>query len=405
MPETMDYQQLPLLAATTIDKYLTGKKGKWPVINDAVSRDFAFSRLLRRAEMKVDGGRLLDFRIQLDRAQIGEWAGPFTEVKLGTTPAITTGTVPWRFYQWGLFWPFRDIDLNRGDAALVDLMKQSKSDLAVGLCEAMEAAALARDGNYTHDGTEDFLMMYGLLHWATLDGLHVTGDTSRAIAGINPNDKPNWKNAYVNPVAASDGLGGIATIYDLQNAMSRLFRLMKFDEVQFGALPQPDAASAPATDMLAKGAATRQDLLAICDAKTELVLPRVLLAREDNVGYDQYRPRPVYGGVTFYGSDKLGIDATYGYGYDASGQALWTDRTGNYASGQWKGFGETILVNTKYFHVALHEKHAPLVIPAYRPERRMGLAIEGDIWLQTVCNSRRRGLGYIGPYDCTTLAA
>ena len=43
--------------------------------------------------------------------------------------------------------------------------------------------------------------------------------------------------------------------------------------------------------------------------------------------------------------------------------------------------------------------HAPFVKPPYEPEGMMGLAFEYDYWLQTLCNSRRRGIGYIAGYS------
>jgi hypothetical protein len=130
----------------------------------------------------------------------------------------------------------------------------------------------------------------------------------------------------------------------------------------------------------------------------------VLFDRQDNVGYDQFQPRPTYKRMEIRGTEKLRMNA-YGYGYDDTGAALWTDRTGSYASGQWANWGRTIVVNTKYFHVAVHPLHAPFQKKPYMPEGRMGLAHEGDLWLQTLCRTRRRGLGHIGPYNTDLVAA
>ena len=94
----------------------------------------------------------------------------------------------------------------------------------------------------------------------------------------------------------------------------------------------------------------------------------------------------------------MGIDPTYGYGFDSDGNALWTDEGAKYASGQWKGFGECAVWNTNYIRFLTHADHDPQIYDAYKPEGMTGVAHEGDFWCQLACGSRRRLGAYLGPF-------
>ena len=400
----VDYNEIARLNAITLPKYLGSKGQPYKLINEAASRDYVAGRLFRRANLKWEGGMELKFPIQFRRADVTQWGGPFSEIALKNTGAVTWGTVPWRFLEWGWFKAIHELHINRGAReVLIDLGKQCREDVSLDVCETLEETLFAEDGNYAHDGTgADHLIPFGLFYWVTIDGLPITGGAADLVAGINPTTYAAWQNPYINPVASADGLGTIDSIYQLRHALNRMMRLMKFDSIQTWGKLAEGVENAPRVDP--DTAETPKDLMLLCDDRTEVNYREVLFDRQDNIGYDQSQARPTYKRLEIRGTDKLRMTA-YGYGYDADGNALWTDRTGDYESGQWKNYGRTLVVNTKYFHVAVHPLHAPYQKKPYMPERRMGIAHEGDLWLQTICRSRRRGVGWIGPYNTDLVAA
>lgn len=399
----VNYANIPTLASTTLDKYF-GKPGdKISLINETAKLDYLAGRLMKRLELKADGGINVRFPIQFNAADVANWGFPGNKGALKGTPANVWGSVPRRWLEWFWFKPMHEIELNKGaKEQLLDLGQMARSDVAISICNMLEEALLAPDGNYAHDGSgADFLIPFGLLYWITIDGLHVTGDTSLSVGGINPYTQALWRNQYINPVAASDGGAPITSIYQWRTAMLRGLRRMKFDSVNvYGSLAK-DAKNAPTWDPTGKQRA--EDMIICMDDRSEISLNDLIFAAEEDRGGDQFRPRPVFKGIEVWSSEALRISPS-GYGYDADGNVLWVDRTGSYASGLWANYGQTLVINAKYLHFLGHSAFAPYVKKAYEPEGMFGVANEGTFSIQTMANSRRRGLFYLGPY-ATQLAA
>jgi hypothetical protein len=332
------------------------------------------------------------------------WMHPNDQVKLGTTRPVTWGRAPWRILGYGWFINDFEVDLNKGDdVVLIDIMKQARSDVGLDLAETWEDTFLAPDGNYAHDGTgTDNLIMYGLLYAGTIDGKHIAeaGATTpaKSVFGINPGTYTAHKNPFINPVESADGLGVISDVQQLPRALDRMMKLMRFDDVAslYGPLA-PNIQDAPSYDP--DTPEKPGDIFLLCDDITEVVIRDIFRARQtENVGYDSANPRPTYKGIPYLGTSRLRV-SPYGWGYDTNGTALWTDRGTTYASALWANWGRTLLVNTRYLHLALHPKHAPYNKDPYRPPGRFGMAMEGNVMGQLLCRSRRRGIGYIGPYS------
>lgn len=403
MSQGVNYERLAYALSVSLDKYLGRPSDKkFGLVNEVLSRRLLFGKLFRRMKTDWDGGPHIQFPLQFNRSNVGGWTGPYAKLALKTTKGPTYGKVPIRVYGWAWHKSFLEIELNKGpEIMLRNLLEDSKQDVCVDTIMAMEEAFLARDGNYLHDGTgADYVFPYGLRYWATIDGLHITGDTSKSVAEVNPYSNPLHRNQYINPVTSSDrGTDGrIQSVWDLPRALDRAMQQMSFDSPQvWGSLAADvNAKDFDPTDY--DRAVEPEDLRILTDMRTSTDFRRVLFDREDNVGKDQSRGRPVWKGIEAEESDKLGMNS-YGYGYDDDGNAMWTDRGGSYANGQWANYGEMIIANMKFLHVAVHPDHFPKLYPAYKPEGMEAIAHEGSIWFNTLCRSRRRGLFYIGPYN------
>lgn len=353
----VNYARMVNLLATTLDTYLGRPGSKFSLVTECATKNVVAGRLFRRTKLDVKGGVNVRWPVQFNRAEIAEWVGPYHKGTLRGTRPPTWGSVPRRYLAWFVFKSWVELELNEGDerAQIIDTARLFKSDIAVALVDRLESAMMAKDGNYLHDDSQesDFLLPFGLKYWCTLDGLHVTGNTTKTVGGINPNTYTLWKNPYINPVASSDGLGPIANILQLRPALERMMRLMRFDDLSAWGPVAKDAQGVEPADP--DGRDRPDDLVIVCDAGTDVQFREVLFDRQDNVGFDQGLRRPIYKGIEIMSSDQLGMGA-YGYGRDDANADLWVDRGGSYANGNWAGYGETL--------------------------RR----------------SRRRGLGYIGPY-------
>jgi hypothetical protein len=402
-------EQIERVAASTLPKFLARPGEKLTLVNEAADHDYVVGRLFKRIRMSVGEGSELKWPLQFERANVTTWGHAHSEITLGNTKPARWGKAPWRMLLWGWYLPYAEMHANRGiKEVLYDLGRQCREDVAVALCGDLEDAILAEDGNYAHDGTgPDNVIPYGLLQYGTIDGLHIAeagaATPARSVADINPGTYTRWKNPFISPVASTDGLGTITSIWQFRQALNRMMRLMRFDSISaaWGNLAE-GVRNAPDEDPDRKE--TPEDLMILTDDKTEVAYREVLFSRQEDIGYDQFQERPAYKRLKLLGTDKLRMNAQ-GYGKAADGSALWTDRGGSYASGQWAGWGRALVLNTRYLHVAVHPEHGPLQKKPYVPERRMGLAHEGDLWLQLICRSRRRGIGHIGPFNTDLQAA
>lgn len=409
MPD-INYETIPGLVQSTLPKFLAREGGKFGgIVHEFVPRHWMGAQMLRRGSYAWEEGLTFKFDVQFLPSNIFQWVGPRTKTEMRGVQPPTRGSVARRFLQGSTYLDYTEIHHNKGLKEIIyDILKHFTAQVQIALITALNAAVTARDGNYAHESESLeglFLIPLGWRYWATIDGLHITGDAARAVGGINPATWVDWKNQFINPVAASDGMGGISTVYDLPGALDRMFSALDFESVSvWGDLAGKVPANwVPEADT--DSDATRpEDLSIYCDRRTSIGYRQVLFDREDNVGRDQARGRPKYKGVAVYDDDSMGLN-NYGYGFLDDGQAAWTDRGGTYASGQWANGGEVLVCNHKHFKVLKHSQFSPRIKRAYEPEQMFGIASDYQYWMQTCCNSRRRGLGYIAGFSHPTLAA
>lgn len=398
----INYQNIANLSASTTKKWLNRKGEKYGLINDARPKTLAVGRMFKRASTDWTGGITLAVKIKLERARVMTWMGPTDKLTMKPVPAPQEVNVPRRFIGFSVYKSYAEMDHNKGEKEVVyDVVSSMWDDVCTDTIQEFEDTILSVDGNYAHDGTgSDYLLPLGVLYWITIDGLHITGDTSKTVGGINPNTYTNWKNPYINPVTSYDfGTDGkVTSVFELRECYQRALRMLRWiavrpawgaaaDKMYDGDTFDPDGPEDPS-----------KDYIILCDPKTQIKYGSIIFDRNDNVAKDQGSQTPLFKGIPVEDAEQLGIDATYGYGFDSTGTALWTDRTGSYASGNWKGYGVSLFLNAKLIHVLTHPNHAPFMKDPYEPEGMFGLAWEGDWWLQTVARSRKRGGCYVGPY-------
>lgn len=407
----VNYQNLLTLSTTTLPKFVSraGAKDGFGLINETIPRTLLAGMLLRRARKDWSGGITWSFDLQFNRAEVGEWVGVGQKLGLRGTRPLTRGSVPRRTYQWAWYKDYQELDPNKGTFEVVqDILEMAKEDAGVAIITALENAITSYDGNWAHDGAAsgDFLLPFGWRFWITIDGLHITGNSGYTVGGINASTQPLWQNGYINPVAASDGMRPIRSVHDLRTGWTRALRMLRFDSVRdWGAVGKdiqnvnqydPDTAETP------------RDLLILCDPRTSIDFREVVFGREDNVGRDQGRGRPVFKGIEVGDYDSMGMPST-GYGtFPSDGTATWPDRTtlgqAPYATGQWPNWGESCVLNTKFLHFLVDPRSFPQIKKPYEPEGLFGLAYEGKIVAQTACRSRRRGGVYVGPFELALAA-
>lgn len=392
------YDTIVALTQTTLPKYISKTPLGW--INEMVPKTMLAGKMLRRCKKTIEGGTTIQFDLQLEAIAPGRWVGPNEKLELKGIKSVQRGSVPWRFYQDAWFIDYKLVDLNKGtEQVIIDIMQSGKEQVSTATVQDMEDKINALDGNYNHDAAgSSFLLPLGYRYWFTPHGFHITNDSSKSVAGINPNTYTRWKNPYITPAAASDSGDVISHIRELPQAMERMSAEMYFESADVWGELAKDIDHGPKYDP--DGKQSPEDLMIVCDRTTNLKYREVLFDYRDDVSRDQARGRPTWKGIPVDWDVSLGLNSN-GYGKDAAGNALWTDgaAAAGYTVGNWPSTGEMFFFNTKYFHFICHSDHMPFVKKPYEPEGMMGLAFEYDVWLQTMCRSRRRGGGVIMGYS------
>jgi hypothetical protein len=374
-------------------------------------------KLLRRAKKSIEGGTEINFDVQLETIAPGQWVGANTKLELKGTKTTTRGSVPWRFYQDAWYMDLKLIDLNKGTKHIVfNLLQNAKEQVCVATITEFESKILAYDGNGDHDGVTGSggLHPLGLRYWGTFDGQHLL-DASATVAGIQPtatrtNGHDEWLNPYINPVSSSDfgTAGAIGSVRDVPEAMERMAMEMYFESADVWGTFAKDIKHNKKFDPDSKQ--TPEDLMIVCDRLTNVKYRDVLFQARDDVTYtNQSRGRPSWKGIPVDWDINLGYGSA-GVGYDRAGTSLsfdFADSTpgtlgvdrADYTEGGWKSAGEMMFLNTKWLYFVTHPDHAPMTKKPYMPEGMFGMAMEYDFYLQTVCRSRRRGIGVIAGYS------
>ncbi len=395
MPITTNYENILTLARTTLPKVFGRPGEKFSLINEVIDQDHVAGKYFRRMHLDEGEGTTLKFPLQFKSADTWRPVGPYTKLQPTSTPAPDFGEVARRFLAYSWYKPYVEIHLNKGlKEVLLDLMRVARESVAVDFSNKFNRWFWDRKGNYQDDGQgAGHLLFQGLRYWATIDGLYITGDTSKTIAGINPFTQPLWRNQYFTPAGRSDGDDELFTsIYLFREMFDAAFQALAWHKYDWYGQISKDIKDAPVYDPTRK--AGPKDLHGTLGRKSHRKLRRVIFDREDNVGRDQSRPHVVYQGIEFDYDTRVDMNE-HGYGKSDDNLDLWTDRGGTYASGQWGGYGECFLTNTSMFHCVGHPEHAPYNKKPFEPEGMFGIAMEGDMYVNTMCRSRQRGLCYM----------
>lgn len=396
-------EQITHLLQSTLPLFISQTPMGW--LNEMSPKTFLIGKMLSRAKKNFSGGKSIDFDVLLDLPVAGKWVGAYEKMELQGVRATTRGSVPWRFYQCAHVIDLKERDLNQGTRQVVyDIYQSFKEQVCTSTVDDLETTLMSYSGNYTADGQfggDAGQPALGPRYWFTPDGLHITGDSSKTVGGINPTTKTKWKNPYINPTGASDGMPGIKHVRELPEAMERLSLELRFESPNIWGPITRDIKHAPKLET--DNPATKSPLLIFTDRKTSIKYRNVLFDARDDVSRDQFRGRPVWHGVVVDYDEKLGVPSS-GWGYDANGNLVVTEVTGGSDrpsgfTGLWKNAGEMYFFNADYFFFVCHPKYNPMTKKPYMPEGMFALALESTFWLQTVCRSRRRAGGVIIGYN------
>jgi len=398
----IEFHVIPRVMVQTLDHY-NGRGRKTGVINETTERTIGLTaEIFKRTRKTADSGNYFKDKLQFNKAETAQWVGAGQKIESASTPPITWTEWPRRFLRYNHFIDYSEIDTQKDEAEILnDLVKQAREDSDLSIVLALHEAFNSRDGNYAHDGTSNYLQMFGWRHIITPDGLRIDGQ-SAALGGLNPTTQPLWRNPFINPTTDSLGGRGISSVTEIRRAVHRMFQMLNYTGVNgFGKLAA-SVRGVPEELPFDNEKSPKDVFIAMCDPNTYLDAAEVFQDRQDSVARDEALLRPMIKGVPVQENERMGIDATYGYGYDSSGNPLWdtapANTFANTASGIYKGYGEFVVVNTQYVRHQVHSDHAPAIYDAYKPEGMAGVAYEGDYWCQTTCSSRRRAGGYIGPF-------
>lgn len=393
-----DLQTIERVLQSTLPKYVGRKGGKHKLINEAAPRTLFGAEFFNRTKTTFEGGTQWKTKLQFNAADIGQWTGVGEKLAYKGTKAITYAYVPPRFYRWAWYLDKAEVDTQGDpDVVLHDIVMQAKEDADLAVALAINSAMIAKDGNYLHDGTSNYLTMFGLKYWITINGLHITHNTATPLGGITTASQAKWKNPFINPVEASDGGKPITSVFELRNALQRAFKLLNFESVSVWGKLTKNVEHVPSDDPDNKKSLQGSPYGIVVDSGTYDDYRDVVFDRQDNMGADQYALPPTVKGIPVKECESFGM-GTYGYGKDDSNNDLWTSAGGSYANGNWANHGECIVYNADYLHCTVHGDHDPAIYDPYKPEGMEGVAYEGSLWVQTACRSRRRAGAYIGPY-------
>lgn len=399
----IDVNTIPRDLTSTLDRYMERGRGT-VALNETTDRTVGLAaKFFNRTKKTWDGGNNLREKLQFNKSEVAQWVAVGSKIDFAGTKEITWSSWPRRALRWAWFLDYLEIDTNKSEEeCLNDIAAQALEDAMLSVIQMLRDAWDAEDGNYMHDGTGgNYLRMFGWRHLLTINGLHITNDSTKSIGGINPSSQALWRNPFVNPIEASDGRSPIKSIQQWRRAVTRIMTQLNFQTVAGYSVLGSKVKGVPEGDTPDDVDKLPDDFFGMCDTGTFLDAREVMFDRADNVGTDQggFTLAPRFKGMPFMENEKMGIGSS-GYGKSkVDGSALWTDPGGDYAIGQWAGYGETAILNTKYVHLQVHGDHAPKLYPAYKPERMAGVGNEGDWWGQQTCKSRRRCGGYIGPYQ------
>ena len=182
------------MLASNISKWMDRNK---TAIDETVAQTIGVEGTLlsKMAKEGVFGGTDVREKHQFNRALVGRWVGLDEKLELGGTQGVTYSTVPMRTMRSAHFVAGDELEAEHDEETIINrIVEQAQQDVALFNINMVRDAWNARDGNYAHDGTSDHLAPFGWRHFLTIDGLHVSGSASTAVAGINASTQALWKN-------------------------------------------------------------------------------------------------------------------------------------------------------------------------------------------------------------------
>lgn len=196
---------------------------KWTDISYELTEYVAMERLMRKNKVMFQSGDAINVNIIYSAAQSTKAVHLYEPDDVNFADHLATATYDWRFTNTSYVWDAREININAGEAQIVDLLKARRHAAMVGYAEQMEtyfwSPLAADDGKTPH--SIFFLIPFvstGTSAAASTGGFN--GDQFYVGTNCGNYSHPRWKVWSHQYVAVSKG--------DLISKMKTAFRRTNF---------------------------------------------------------------------------------------------------------------------------------------------------------------------------------
>lgn len=164
----------------------------------------AFNSIMRDGRVESQSGYEIQINVLTEMASNARFKGLYqTDPNANQVNGLTNGTVPWRYADFYWCWDENEIDINSGEARILDYVRVKRHMALMGWADFIE------DWFWTTPPTSsDTTTPYNLRYWITkdvttagADGVAGSGSHSGAapsghttVGGINPSTYSQWKN-------------------------------------------------------------------------------------------------------------------------------------------------------------------------------------------------------------------
>jgi hypothetical protein len=188
----LQFSQIPDAVLTT--QNLLIKKGAFVDMQTDLSDHVAVREMWKKRRKKFAGGENWEFQVQMDHNHSARTVALFESDGSSINDAMVNGEVAARHINAHYIFDLREKDFQRGDTAIVDLVKTRYVGMIVSLYELLEELLWGKPEDSSDEKTP-----YGIKYWVTRSATSGFngGDPdgfSDGRAGISTNDYPRFAN-------------------------------------------------------------------------------------------------------------------------------------------------------------------------------------------------------------------
>jgi hypothetical protein len=200
----MDISQAVDLVTTTLSSY---DKNKWTDLTSDLQRFLALPQMLKKKKVQMEAGSDFRWFIMTDDNGAARNTGMFSVDNVQQVDVMVEANMPWRHTETNWSWDLLEFKINRGPNALLNLIKNRRSQGYVSLAKRMETDWWSSPAA----GSADTITPMGIPYWCVIKttgssaasstgefgGTTATGYTT--VGGVNPTvylRHANWTQAY-----------------------------------------------------------------------------------------------------------------------------------------------------------------------------------------------------------------